>query len=188
MMILSFIHFFFLVSFQALQKIHLASYIQSLVELLHADAMQQLEVALLGTPAAKMLEVLSWATSSHKACTSISSRTSLTPASTSLTIVAPPQVPRAGVIPGSNSEKLLAIEEVRASTSSNPKGTLPSGTKLHPCHCQPRVAMFPNYHLSLCPSLRFQHMLFLSRSTVQGATNIINAKYVCSSIQTEIAC
>ena len=29
-------------------------------------------------------------------------------------------------------------------------------------------------------------MLFLSRSTIQGAANITNAEYVCSSIQTEI--
>ena len=44
---------------QALQKIRLANHIHSLAELLHADAIQQLEVALLGSLAAKLLDVLS---------------------------------------------------------------------------------------------------------------------------------
>ena len=44
---------------QALQKIRLANHIHSLAELLHADAIQQLELALLGSPAAKLLDVLS---------------------------------------------------------------------------------------------------------------------------------
>ena len=52
----------FLCSHQALQKIHLANHIQSLAELIHADAVQQLEVALLGTPAAKILDMLLMAT------------------------------------------------------------------------------------------------------------------------------
>ena len=43
---------------QALQKIRLANHICSLAQLLHADAIQQLEVALLGSPAAKLLDVL----------------------------------------------------------------------------------------------------------------------------------
>ena len=44
------------------QKIQLASHIHSLAELLHANAMQQLELALLGSPAAKVLDVLAMAT------------------------------------------------------------------------------------------------------------------------------
>ena len=48
----------FLCSPQALQKICLVNHIHSLAELLHTDAIQQLEVALLGTPVAKMLDVL----------------------------------------------------------------------------------------------------------------------------------
>ena len=110
--------------------------------------MQQLEVVLLGTTAAKMLEVISMVTLSPQVCTSISSRTSLTLASTSLTIVAPPQVPIAGVTLGSSSEKLSATEEVRVSTSSDPEGTPAKWNKK--CHCQPRVVMlvvmFPNYY------------------------------------------
>ena len=43
---------------QALQKIRLANHIHSIVELLHVDAIQQLEVALLGSMAAKLLDVL----------------------------------------------------------------------------------------------------------------------------------
>ena len=43
---------------QALQKIRLANHIHSLAELLHADAIQQLELALLGSLAAKLLDVL----------------------------------------------------------------------------------------------------------------------------------
>ena len=50
----------FLCSPQALQKIWLANHMHSLAELLHADAVQQLEVALLGTLAAKILDVLWW--------------------------------------------------------------------------------------------------------------------------------
>ena len=38
---------------QALQKIRLANHIHSLAELLHADAIQQLELALLGSPVAR---------------------------------------------------------------------------------------------------------------------------------------
>ena len=64
MMILTF-SFPLFVSFQALQKICLTSYIQNLADLLHVDAMQHLYVVLLGTPAAKMLEVISLATPGH---------------------------------------------------------------------------------------------------------------------------
>ena len=54
--IYSFITTFLLI--QALQKIRLANHIHSLVDLLLADAIQQLEVALLGSSAAKLLDVL----------------------------------------------------------------------------------------------------------------------------------
>ena len=47
------------VSTQDLQKIRLANHIHSVVQLLHADTIQQLELALLGSPAAKLLDVLS---------------------------------------------------------------------------------------------------------------------------------
>ena len=46
------------VCIQALQKIRLTNHICSLAELLHADAIQQLELALLGSPVAKLLDVL----------------------------------------------------------------------------------------------------------------------------------
>ena len=45
-------------------EIHLANHIHSLVELLHADVIQQLEIALLGSPVAKILDVLTMATKS----------------------------------------------------------------------------------------------------------------------------
>ena len=54
---------------QALQKIRLASHICSLVELLCANAMQQLELAQLHSPAAKVLDVLAMATQSHATST-----------------------------------------------------------------------------------------------------------------------
>ena len=41
-----------------MQKIHLADHIKRMAELLHADAIQQLEVALLGSPAAQVLDLL----------------------------------------------------------------------------------------------------------------------------------
>ena len=45
--------------FLALQKICLARHIKSMADLLHADAVQQLEVALLGSPAAQIIDLLS---------------------------------------------------------------------------------------------------------------------------------
>ena len=44
--------------FQALQKINLANHIKSMAELLHAEAILQLEVALLGSPAAHVIDLL----------------------------------------------------------------------------------------------------------------------------------
>ena len=46
---------------QALQKIWLASHIRCIADLLHANAIQQLEVALLGTPAAQVIDLLTGA-------------------------------------------------------------------------------------------------------------------------------
>ena len=112
-----------------MQKIHLASHIWNLPELLHADAIKQLEVALLGTPAAKVLGVLSLATFSQQVYTSFSSKSfpTTTLASTSSTIVAPPQVPIAGVTQVSASEKLpstdMVVSESKPSTSSGPEVT-----------------------------------------------------------------
>ena len=82
----------FLCSPQALQKICLANHIQSLAELLHADAVQQLEVALLGTLAAKILDVLLMATTSQPCKPPLSKPPHLvtTLALTSSMIVAPP--------------------------------------------------------------------------------------------------
>ena len=48
-----------LVFFQTLQKIHLANHPKSMVELPHAEAIQQLEVAVLGSPAAHVIDLLS---------------------------------------------------------------------------------------------------------------------------------
>ena len=55
----SFIHHCSLSSFRPSRKSHLANHICCIAELLHADAMQQIEVALLGSPAAKLLDILS---------------------------------------------------------------------------------------------------------------------------------
>ena len=58
--VLLFIHSLLLPLFlQSLQEIHLANHICSIAELLHSDAMLQLEVALLGSSAAKLLDILS---------------------------------------------------------------------------------------------------------------------------------
>ena len=93
--------------------------------------MQQLEVVLLGTPAAKMLEVIAMATSSPQVCPSIPSRTSIPLAVKSLTTLAPPQVPIAGVTP--SSEKSPATVEARASTlTTDPEGTPAKWCKIMP--------------------------------------------------------
>ena len=59
---------------EALQKIHLASHIGCMADLLHAVAIQQLEVALLGTLVAQVIDLLSWglATASTSMPTSVS--------------------------------------------------------------------------------------------------------------------
>ena len=120
---------------------------------MHVDAIQQLEVVLLGTPTANMLEVISLATSSPQACTSVSSRASLTLASTSLTIVAPPKVPIAGVTPVQVPKSCWPLRRLEPLLPLIPKAPLPSGTKSHPLHCCPRVVMFPNYCLITVPKL-----------------------------------
>ena len=88
-------------STQALQKIHLANHIHSLAELLHADAIQQLEITLLGTPVAKILDILMMATKSQTSSTPLSSRSLCSAtkllATTPSMIVLPPQVPIVGV-------------------------------------------------------------------------------------------
>ena len=43
--------------FQALQKICLANHIRRMADLLHTDAMQQLEVALLSSPVANVIDL-----------------------------------------------------------------------------------------------------------------------------------
>ena len=45
--------------FQALQKICIVSHLRSMVDILHANAIQQLEVALLYSPAAQVIDLLS---------------------------------------------------------------------------------------------------------------------------------
>ena len=67
---LVFYHYF---SFFPLRLCRRSNHIYSLVSLLHADAMQQLEVALLGTPATKVLDIIAMATYSPQACPSIPS-------------------------------------------------------------------------------------------------------------------
>ena len=150
--------------------------------------MQQLEVALLVTPADKMLEVLSMTTSSPQVCTSVSSRTSLILASTSSTIVAPPQVSIAGVTLGSSSKKLLAIEEVRASTSSNPEGTPAKWHKITPMPLPAKGSDISKLPSIIVPELAVPTHTLPEQINHPGAANIINTEYVCSSIQTEIAC
>ena len=100
---------------QALQKICFANHIHSLAELLHADAIQQLEIALLGTPAAKILDVLSMATKSKTSSIPLSAKllcsAMLLLATTPSMIVLPHQVPVVRVI------KVEEAPLVEASTS-----------------------------------------------------------------------
>ena len=142
-----------------MQKICLAYHIQNLAELLHADAIQQLEVVLLGTPAAKVLDVLSLATFSQQAYTSFSSKSfpATTPASTSSTIVAPPQVPIAGVTQVPASEKLpsteMAVSDSKASTSSGPEVTPSKCYKIMPTPIPVKCSSIPNLPTIVVPEL-----------------------------------
>ena len=84
--------------FQALQKICLANHIKSMAELLHAEAIQQLEVALLGSPNAHIIDLLlaGWIQ-----MTPVSMRTVICPlqAYTLIPVTSPPPtVPIAGVM------------------------------------------------------------------------------------------
>ena len=110
------------VSTQALQQICLTNHICSLTELLHTDAMQQLEVALLGLPAARILDILMMATQSQTSSTPISSR-SLHSATASSMIVLPPQVPIVGV---------TEVEELPLAEASTSKKMPPPTTSTDP--------------------------------------------------------
>ena len=118
----------FLCSPQVLQKICLVTHIHSLAELLHTDAIHQLEVVLLGTPAAKILNMLMMATKSQPLCTPLSYKllhSATTPsATTSLMIVVPSQVPIAEVthVEESPSTDMATSKTMpSSSTSSDPK-------------------------------------------------------------------
>ena len=73
-----FLNYFNLLSFnllnlschlQALQQIYLADHIRWMADLLHADAIQQLEVALLGSPGLEVIDLLSGGLVQAKAVT-----------------------------------------------------------------------------------------------------------------------
>ena len=81
---------------QGLQKIRIANHIHSLAELLHADAIQQLEVALQGSPATKLLNVLSMSTQ-HQAAPLQSTTVPPHPLAASSISPSPPSVPIMGV-------------------------------------------------------------------------------------------
>ena len=80
---------------QALQKIRLANHICSLAELLHADAMPQLELALLGSPVARLLDGLTMGTQ-HQTASFYSTSVPLHPSTTLSMPSAPPSVPITG--------------------------------------------------------------------------------------------
>ena len=118
---------------QALQKIRLASHICRLAELLHANAMQQLELALLGSPAAKVLDVLAMATQSH---------TSACPSSMPLHLATASSVPvSAPSVPIIEVTETVETMEVKASTSKMSPLTTSADIEIAPCKCHRIIAM-----------------------------------------------
>ena len=97
---------------QTLQKIRLANHICSLVELLHANVIQQLELALLGSPAARLLDVLAMGTQ-HQTTSSHFTFVPLHPSTTSSMPSASPSVPITGIT------DTKGPVEAKASTSKN---------------------------------------------------------------------
>ena len=186
----------FLCSLQALQKIHLANHIWSLAELLHADAVQQLEVVLLGIPAAKILDMLLMAITLQPHTPPLSKPPCpvTTPASTSSMIVASSQVPMAGVTQVPGPETLpsteAAISEGRPSpsTSADPQAIPSKCRRIMPTPLPITSSSIPNLPSIVVLKLAIPTTLFLSGSTIQGVAKIINAKYVHSNISTEIVC
>ena len=81
---------------QALQKIRMANQVCSLAELLHADAMQQLELALLGSPVARLLDVLAMGIQ-HQTTSSQSTSVSHHPSAISSATSSLPSVPIMGI-------------------------------------------------------------------------------------------
>ena len=125
------------VSFQALQKICLVNHIKSMAELLHADAIQQLEVTLLGSPTAQILDLLS--VGGEQLTPAPKGTVILLPKVYTSTLMAPPPttVPIAGIT-GS-----LAIASVSAGetevTALESQEAVPSIVVLK-CHC---IALIP---------------------------------------------
>ena len=127
----------FLCSLQALQKIQLANHIHSLVELLHTDAVQQLEVALLGTLGAKILDVLSIATTSQPLCTPLSSNPLCPTTNTGFNFISnsgTSQVPIAGVTQVPVPEELPSTEV--AVSKSGPLPSTSSDPNIVPYKCR----------------------------------------------------
>ena len=99
------------------------SHICSLAELLHADAVQQLELALLGSPTAKILDVLAMATQSHTTFACPSSM-SLHLTTTSYMPIPTPLVPILGVT------EMAEHMEIKASSSKMPPPTTSVGIEI----------------------------------------------------------
>ena len=98
---------------QSLQKIRLAKHIHSLGDLLHVDAIQQLEVALVGSPAATLLDVLLMNTQ-HQAALLQSNTVPPQPLAASSILFSHPSVPIAGMM------DTVGLADAKATSSKIP--------------------------------------------------------------------
>ena len=182
------------VCIQALQKIRLANHIHNVAELLHADAMQQLELALMGSPAAKLSDVLSMSLQ-HQAEPQWFPSIPFHPLTTSSTPSSPPSVPIAGI---TDTERPV---EAKASTSKiSPfnnvcryRSCFPQVLSDYPCgncyyHIQIQQLTFQTACHSCSQACSAGTCPSLSGSTALGTTKIIDASYVHFSIQIKIVC
>ena len=115
------------VFFQALQKIQLLNHIKSMAELLHANAIQQLEEALLWSPAAQILDLL--ATGLMHPASTLQGHAIYPPQGYTLTPVVPPSstVPIVGITGSSLS--------VASASSRGSEATASVCQEIPPKHC-----------------------------------------------------
>ena len=117
-----------------LQKIGIANHICSLAELMHVDAIQQLEVALLGSLAANLLNVLSMS-KQHQATPLQSTTVPPHPLAASSISPSSPSVPIVGVT------DTAGLADVRATMNEIPGPKTSTETEAMPSKCWHMILM-----------------------------------------------
>ena len=120
----------FLLFLQAVQKICLANHIQSIAELLHTDAIQQLEVMLLGSPVACLIDVL---LAGLKSTTPTPHQQMVHP---SQSLITTPMSPPPPAIPITGITDALVTSGIMTTSSGSKVTISPSHEEMTPSKCQ----------------------------------------------------